>query len=559
MKIRTLAVLVVITALCCAGCLQELPLGDKYINEAVGFLQVQNTSADASYIITAVELRNDAGETIRTWDGLALKPGEIWTGDMDLEGSFILYCTVQNTVEETVGTFNHGEVEIKLHAVVESKIPGEVYLSTADTDGDGFSDFRESKNGFDPNDPGDGGTVYVSAVGSDDNRGTKASPYKSLAAGVEKAKWGLDEKIRTVVVLGHLNRVTEGARSTGTAVVSIADTGPHGITIEGEDSALIDAGSNSNDRKRALYLAPGTKLTLKNITITGGFAYRGGGVHADGAELTLGEGAMIQGCWSAGGTYSGAAIYASGGALVVMESGSLIGGDKDKERNIAGRGEGGAIGLYNGSSLVMKAGSLIKGNSSNWGGAVSADLESRVTLEAGAEISGNTSYMNSDKSTSVSHGGGLRITGRSTLLMEGKITGNTVKNGGGGGGVYVSGDSKMEMKGGEISGNTANEEIKDGENTIIMGNGGGIYVEKGGIFSMSGGIIASNAAKGQGGGVYIDGGSFAKTGGTVYGSTGSKNTAGEADKTGNGHALYATTTPVTFRDNTLSDSDSFTL
>jgi hypothetical protein len=552
-----LAVLVVITALCCAGCLQELPLGDKYINEAVGLLRVQNTSTEASYIITAVELRNSAGEVIKTWEGLGkdgqgLQQGETWIGDLDLEGSFTLYCTVKNTEEETTGTFYHKTVEIKLHEVADSGITGEVYLSTADTDNDGFSDFWESNTeGFNPDDSSDGGTVYVSTTIdtiTGKQLGTAKYPYFTLFDGVEKAKRGLTEDARTVVVLGHLTRAN-GNPGSDNSVICITDTGLHGVTVAGEGSVIIDAGSSNPDPGRALYLGPGTKLTLKNITIQKGYAYRGSGIHADGAELILGEGLVIHSGHSDAGSSSGTGVYASNGAVVLMKDGSLIGDDdlvKDAEDWPNEAWQGGGVALFNGSSLTMENGSRIKGNYSASGGAVSADLGSLIVLKPGAQITANTG------SGSPCRGGGVHLTGGSKMLMEGGlITGNSVGTAspsGGGGGVYVGGASEMEMRDGEISGNT-----------VPAGNGGGVYVDTDGVFRMTGGIIANNTVTtGNGGGVYVDGGKFFKTGGTVYGSDdfGNRNTAGDENKTGNGHAFFATD-PDRPADKTLPDS--FTL
>jgi hypothetical protein len=548
MKFRPLPALLITAALISAaltGCFQELPLGDKYINEAVGHLRVQNTSTGASYVFTGLELRNEAGEVIKTWDGLDLKRGGIWTGDVDKEGSFLLYCTVWNEDEQAAGRYEYGTVAIKLHAVTESKIMGEAFFS--DADGDGFSDSWERAYGFDPENNADGGPVYVSSSAENDNgQGTAASPYKTLAKGVWKAKYGLTNQARTVMVAGILTR-QHGNAGSDTSVFYIADTGAGGVTISGNPAAVIDAESSySKSWKRALYLGPGTKLTLKNITITKGFAFWGAGVHADGAELILGSGAKIQGCTSSGGPTSGAAIYASDGAAIIMENGSLIGGDEG-ERNIASRGEGGAIGLY-GSSLTMKNGSLIKGNRSNWGGAVSADQRSLVTLEQGALITGNTSNLNDHDSGSVNHGGGVRLTRESKLLMTGGlITLNIVQKGGGGAGVYVGPGAVLDLRSGAISENKTEGQITIGSNAV-KGNGGGVYVDTDGVFLMSGGVVSKNTATALGGGVYINGGSIAKTGGYVYGSPeGDKNTAGTGS--GSGNALYAV--PSTFKDDNL--------
>jgi hypothetical protein len=573
MKLHTLPGIIAIlaaVALCCAGCIQELDLADKYINEAAGFLRVQNTSTDKSYVITAVELRDASGNVIKAWEGLALEIGETWTGDLDTVGSFTLYCTVQNTVEGTAGTFNHGPVEIKLHEVADSGITGEVYLSTADTDGDGFSDFWETHHdGFNPEDPSDGGTVYVSTTVNDEKQlGTANYPYFTLAAGVEKAMYGLSGDARTVVVIGTLTRNTEGARGTETAVFSITDTGLHGVTITGGElsPAILNAAGVPGDTsgKRVLHLGPGAKITLENIKIINGAAYRGAGIHADGADLTLGKGVVIQNGRTQSGAASGGGVYASGGATVVMKSGSLIGdddvstnGSEYDKSNTGWMGVG--VALLDGSSLTMENGSRITGNLFTAGGAVSADLGSWITLEPGAEITSNSNEFVLT-TYDANHGGGVRLTKGSKLIMKGGlISGNIITKGNGGGGVYVGSESVFEMRDGEIRGTSVGTSSVSGAE--LKGNGGGVYVDSGGIFRMSGGTIAGNTATGMGGGVYVNGGNFFKSGGAVYGSDASgnnSNTAAAADEgqtTGNGHAFFGT--PSNPADKNLPDSFTF--
>jgi hypothetical protein len=79
------------------------------------------------------------------------------------------------------------------------------------------------------------------------------------------------------------------------------------------------------------------------------------------------------------------------------------------------------------------------------------------------------------------------------------------------------------MSGGKIHGNVVND-----------GKGGGVIV-RAGTFTMSGGEISNNTAlNGKGGGVYVSNGMFTKeAGGVIYGSDNPlKNTAGD------GHAVY---------------------
>jgi hypothetical protein len=103
------------------------------------------------------------------------------------------------------------------------------------------------------------------------------------------------------------------------------------------------------------------------------------------------------------------------------------------------------------------------------------------------------------------------ITGSNSAveLRGGEIKGNTSTNVNsyGKGGVYVYGSgATFTMSGGTISGNTAV-------------TGGGVYAESG-TFTMSGGTISGNMAV-TGGGVYVSrsGGTFTMSGGTISGNT----------------------------------------
>jgi hypothetical protein len=576
MKLRSLPALLITAALISAaltGCFQELPLGDKYLNEAAGFLRVQNSSMAASYIFTGLELRDEAGQIIQTWedlgqDGQGLKRGETSTKPVDREGSFTLYCTIRNDAEKTEGHFEYGTVAIKLHEVTESKIMGETFLS--DTDGDGYSDTWERANDFDPGNSADGGPVFVVSTGSDDTgNGTAASPYKTLAKGVEKAKYGLKDEARTVILDGlftpeHGNTILNNGQHTememsfsNTSVISIEDTGFYGVTVIGRDPALpahINAQKTEAYRKRALYLFPGTKLTIKNIVIENGRALRGAGIYVDRAELILGEGAVIRNCLTDAGSSSGAAVHAFG-ASVVMKDRSLIGGDNNTDTDILKRDGnvglfGSAVSLLNGSSLTMESGSSIRGNYYFRSAAVTAEVGSRITMEPGSEIK-NNSHRPDLENQAISHGGGVHLAGGSKLIMNGGlIAGNKLWMGGSGGGVYVGAESVFEMRDGEISGNSAGIRPEGvTKSTETPGNGGGVYVDAGGAFLMTGGAIAANTAKGgKGGGVYIKGGSFVKRDGIIYGSTGGA--YANTITAGNGYTFFAE--PNRYENDTLS-------
>jgi len=129
-------------------------------------------------------------------------------------------------------------------------------------------------------------------------------------------------------------------------------------------------------------------------------------------------------------------------------------------------------------------------------------------------------------------GGGLVMYAGST------ITGNRFQSfsySEGGGGVYVCDGGNFTLRGGTISGNTADE-------------GGGVYVGRDGTFIMAGGTISGNKANMNGGGVYVGiGGTFTMLGGTISGNT--------ANNGGGGVNSWST---FTMRGGTISGNSNYT-
>jgi hypothetical protein len=129
----------------------------------------------------------------------------------------------------------------------------------------------------------------------------------------------------------------------------------------------------------------------------------------------------------------------------------------------------------------------------------------KLVLEDGVVVQGNTNVYSSSNA-----GGGIRVSNNGILLMKGgKISGNAADYGGGG--VYVS-SGTFTMEAGEISGNTADSSSYGGNG----GSGGGVYVSGGTFFTMKGGKISGNTASiNFGGGVYVFGGTFTMEAGEI--------------------------------------------
>jgi hypothetical protein len=130
-----------------------------------------------------------------------------------------------------------------------------------------------------------------------------------------------------------------------------------------------------------------------------------------------------------------------------------------------------------------------------------------LTVKGGAELTFENISITGGNTTG--SGGGLYITGNSKVKFSGgSITGNTAASGGG---VYVEGDtgagSEFTFMDGEISGNTATSVTAGNTDATLpnMGGGGGVYVKGDALFWFAGGTIANNTAKGAGGGVLVNG------------------------------------------------------
>jgi hypothetical protein len=422
--------------------------------------------------------------------------------------------------------------------------------ASEDNDSDGFSNDWEEENLFDPDDPADGGDVYVSAFGDDGTgKGTEKAPYKTLTKAVWKAKFSLGEPM--VIVTGE---ISEGSgNDDGRGIFSIIDTGSKNLTIRGRNTNARLKKMTPAERS-VLYLGPRTKVTLETITITGGKNTGGGGIYLDGGDLTLGEGAVITGNT---GTEKGGGIYAVSATLTllsgcavqgnVVEASAGLGGGIYGEKTtvimkdgaiaanhcgttVSSGGMGGGIYLTDKSTFDMTGGEIIDNEAVQGGGAAVND-DSSFTMANGV-ISGNTAAKQA---------GGVLVMGSTWTLKGGYITGNVVTgdsiNGDdseskrtSGGGLMLDAGSMGTMEGGYISYNTI---VLDADK-----HGGGVYLRDGSSFTMKGGEISNNNA-GSGGGIYLTGTgtgtTFTMTGGTIYGGTDPK------ANTGNGQAVYDNT------------------
>ncbi|MDR1307307.1 MAG: autotransporter adhesin family protein [Treponema sp.] len=276
---------------------------------------------------------------------------------------------------------------------------------------------------------------------------------------------------------------------------------------------------------------PLVEVTGGNLTLNGGAELRNNGttgvdISGSGSSFTMNGGTISENAGNGVRTGSGATFIMNGGTI----SGNTV--------------NDGAVSL-NSDSFIMNGGS-ISGNSApvplSSSGCSGVTMGNSTFTMRGGTISGNNAWR----------GGGVNMNNHSTFIMyEGSITGNNAwetSDDGGGGGVFLNLDGgTFEMRGGTISGNTA--EYGAGvyvqftttftmRGGTVAGNragdkGGGVYVQydrdwygSAGIFEMYGGSVTGNTAVSNGGGVYLqgdsakpDGGKLTMSGGTIGGNT----------------------------------------
>ena len=271
-----------------------------------------------------------------------------------------------------------------------------------------------------------------------------------------------------------------------------------------DGSLLMEGGTIRNNETSfgggGIYIYKGS-FALKNGTICNNIADRNGGGIYVGSEAAFrmenGEisgntgysGGMLLDCPQTaeitGGTIKENTATGTGGGIfarcqVHIKAAAITG-------NTATHGGGISVLTTNGKAagVVMDGGS-ITGNAAkqmergSWGDGGGVYLDgAELTLNKGAIISDNTAERD---------GGGIYSDGTITM-NDGKITNNTGVYGGGIYNEWSSNASIVTINGGEISGNTSKE-----------GSGGGIVNHK--TLIMTGGSVTGNKAKEEGGGIY---------------------------------------------------------
>ena len=243
---------------------------------------------------------------------------------------------------------------------------------------------------------------------------------------------------------------------------------------------------------------------------------------ANGGTIVLNSGAILQNNKAA---QFGSGILANNGVNITMEDGAIIRNNTNRNYEL-----GGGILIGNRSTFTMNGGE-ISGNTANGGGGI-AIIGSTMVMNNGT-ISNNSTYRTSGQGSygagvyvadyANSSGGdtlftatpasfemnGGKITGNKALdygggiltfpqqgqqitinINNGNISGNQVTEGSGGAVAAFFGVTELNVKGGTLSGNSA------------QNYGGGVFLYDATNVTISGGTISENKAS-QGGGVYL--------------------------------------------------------
>ena len=356
--------------------------------------------------------------------------------------------------------------------------------------------------------------------GADDNDGlSKTTAVKTI----EKANELANEKNIKDICLSSFYQVT------GTETWDLGGKTLHRYGLGGYMIELVSASAS---------------LTLSNIVIDGAectvdatHAAETDSIikAANGGTIVLNSGAILQ---NNKAMQFGSGILANNRVNITMEDGAIIRNNTNRNYEL-----GGGILIGNGSTFTMNGGE-ISGNTANGGGGV-AIIGSTMVMNNGT-ISNNSTYKTSGQGSygagvyvadyANSSGGdtlftatpasfemnGGKITGNKALdygggiltfpqqgqqitinINNGNISGNQVTEGSGGAVAAFFGVTELNVKGGTLSGNSA------------QNYGGGVFLYDTTNVTISGGTISENKAS-QGGGVYLWPTSAAKqTGGSI--------------------------------------------
>lgn len=263
-----------------------------------------------------------------------------------------------------------------------------------------------------------------------------------------------------------------GCVYTLTSVAATGAGGPDGLPVITGDVTITGTGatirrSASAPDFRIAEVAPGGRLTVSGVTLSGGRAADGAGI-LDAGALTLIQSAVTTNAASG----IGGGVQVAPGATATFSQSTISG-------NTAG--DGGGVHVGTGASLIANSNTFSDNTAQSTGGGLANfgnSVLSAVTIE--------TNHANDFE------GGGIWTSIGNMTFNGGRIIGNTAGSNGAG---VANFGSALKLQSTTVSGNVA------------AGNGGGLFSHAGSTEIVGTNITGNTANGGQGGGIFSDGGS----------------------------------------------------
>jgi hypothetical protein len=224
---------------------------------------------------------------------------------------------------------------------------------------------------------------------------------------------------------------------------------------------------------------PGITMTLKNLIITGGGGWSGGGIYiGGGASVIMENGVIIEG----NGALQGGGVYVDGIGSRFTMAGGEIRGNKALSMLF---GRGGGVCVENNGTFVMEGGIIRNNDTNNRGGGVAVD-----GINAAMIFRGGTVAANSGKNL----GGGILVTKGRLDMQGGRVSGNTAIRGPG---IVIEKEGELVM--------SKFARVLDAANPILLSGtspAGWITIGSGGFSGNYGAeniaIVTTNGPYGQG-------------------------------------------------------------
>ncbi len=389
--------------------------------------------------------------------------------------------------------------------------------------------------------------------------------------------------------------------------------GPQRLTLRGGYNANFSEpptgystlNANGLPDSRILIVKAGAVVTIENLHIKGGYLYHrdGGGIFIENATVVLTHclvtGNHITGTDAA--SYKGGGIYVKGGGILKLYN-TEVASNTVRSNNNDGS-SGGGIGVDSGGAVTIIGSHIYNNSAENLGGGIyingsvlemhNSTVADNTVTSANNGSKGGGIYVynsaNNKKAVTIIHsdihhnsakymGGGIYVENSSnttinsnTHIYNNSISGGTLDNDGGGGGLCIIDTNMVNISDSEVDHNS----VTDSHNSY---EGAGIHAVRINNFTLQSSYIHDNNVADNGGGLYLamstgvvsrtrfinnhvgpsdddydGGGAIDLEGGTItlFNNILAKNSADRR-----GGAIYINKANVTMRNNTIAENSA---